>query len=80
MPGPSWIEYRLTLKIRPFINKEKGKRKKSGRNIGVRFLLAGTDSRSEGIEHQAAIEPAPETLPVETIIISFIMPASYEFF
>jgi hypothetical protein len=34
MPGPSWIEYRLKLKIRPFIKKEINKKL---RNKGMSY-------------------------------------------
>lgn len=67
IPGPSWIEYRLTLKIRPLINEDKRQKTQDRRRkladgkgqlaIWPHNHFAATLS---GIEHQTAVKPATE--------------------
>ena len=57
MPGPSWIEYRFTLKIRPLISEDKRQKIKDSGELNQQPATI-----LSGIEHQTAVKPAPEAL------------------
>ena len=74
IPGPSWIEYLFTLKMRPSIfkdirKKEKGKKgeRKKEELIGVETWNPEPVSALSGIKHEAAIEPSAQTLHHKTV-------------
>jgi hypothetical protein len=56
IPGPSWIEYLLTLKMSPFILKI----------IKINWEVIDKQG-SEAVEHQATIEPSAKALHHETV-------------
>ena len=67
IPGPSWIEYRFTLKIRPLIYEDKRQKTQDRRRklaVGKGQLAISPHNHFAtillGIEHQTAVKPAPE--------------------